>query len=257
MTGWSVGDWVHQSFGDLFANPNGPPTPIHLNDWLPKAGEIGNQRLRMADHKGGWSWVDVSGRRLNDGKEEQNGYTFLLTLRSADEQELQDRRLRRLASVDQLTRLLNRNTVLQQLEARIGAGRGNAEALALLYVDCDGFKGINDCYSHAAGDAVLRTIADRISHQIRHGDLAARLGGDEFLVVLNGIRDVNDALRVAEKLVNNVQEPILWNDQSLSLSISVGVALHASGEDTELLLRRADHAMYAAKASGRNRVALS
>lgn len=184
-------------------------------------------------------------------------YTFLLTLRDADEQELQERRLRRLATVDQLTKLLNRSTVIQRLEERIGTGRDHAEPLALLYIDCDDFKGINDRLGHAAGDAVLRSFADRISHQIRHGDLAARLGGDEFLVVLDGIREASDALHVAEKLVAAAQEPIDWTNQQLRLSISIGVAVHASGEDTELLLRRADHAMYAAKNAGRNRVALS
>ncbi len=263
MTGWRVSDWLNKPFSDLFATASGPPLPVNLNAWLPTAGETGSQRLRVADHKGGWSWVDASARRLGTNGSsglaaaQQEAYAFLLTLRSADEQELQERRLRRLATVDQLTKLLNRSTVIQRLEERIGAGRDHAEPLALLYVDCDDFKGVNDSLGHAAGDTVLRTIADRISHQIRRGDLAARLGGDEFLVVLDGIREASDALHVAEKLVTAAQQPITWNDQTLSMSISVGVALHGSGEDTELLLRRADHAMYAAKAAGRNRVALS
>jgi diguanylate cyclase (GGDEF)-like protein len=262
MTGWSVGDWLHKPFSALFATASGAPLPVDLKAWLPTAGETGSQRLRVADLNGGWSWVDASARRLGHGTSNlpaatEGAYTFLLTLRSADEQELQERRLRRLATVDQLTKLLNRSTVIQRLEARIGAGRDHAEPLALLYVDCDDFKGINDSLGHAAGDAVLRTLADRISHQIRRGDLAARLGGDEFLVVLDGIRDASDAIHVAEKLVTAAQQPISWNEQALSISISVGVALHGSGEDTELLLRRADHAMYAAKAAGRNRVALS
>jgi diguanylate cyclase (GGDEF)-like protein len=251
MTGWSVGDWQNKPFSELFAT------------WLPMVGEVGSQRLRVADRKGGWSWVDVSARRLGATDsptlptEQPGPYTYLLTLRSADEQELLERRLRRLATVDHLTKLLNRSTVIQRLEERIGAGRDHAEPLALLYVDCDDFKRINDRHGHAAGDTVLRTIADRLSHHIRRGDMAARLGGDEFLVVLDGLREADDAVHVAKKLVTAAQQPILWNDLSLNLSVSVGVALHASGENTELLLRRADHAMCAAKAAGRNRVALS
>ena len=265
MTGWSVADWLHKPFGDIFASATGVPTPVSLDTWLPSPGDVGARRLRVSDRKGGWNWMDVSARRLSEVHEaplpdskgaSETAYTFLLSLRGADEQELRERRLKRLATVDNLTKLLNRSTVMERLEERIGAGRDHAEALALLYIDCDAFKQINDQYGHAAGDAVLRTIGDRIRHQIRQGDLAARLGGDEFLVVLDGIHHSDDAMQVAESLVRAASEPIPWNDQAFSLSVSVGVVLHASGEDTELLLRRADHAMYAAKASGRNKASL-
>ena len=251
LTGWSVADWLHQPFAEIFACPAGAPEPVNLQTWLPEAGAVGSRRLRVSDRKGGWSWMDVSARRL-----QEQPFSVLLSLRGADEQELRERRLNRLATVDTLTKLFNRSTAIERLEERIGAGRDHAEPLALLYVDCDGFKEINDHYGHAAGDAVLRTIGARIRQQIRQGDLAARLGGDEFLVVLDGIHQAAAAMQVADTLVRSAAEPIPWNDQTLRLSVSVGVALHASGEDTELLLRRADHAMYAAKASGRNRARL-
>ena len=264
-TGWHARDWLTKSFADIFASSVGVPSPVSLAAWLPNPGDVSSRRLRVSDHKGGWSWMDVSARRLTQhnikDREDhpastETDYAFLLSLREANEQELRERRLKRLATVDNLTKLLNRNTVLEKLEHRIGTGRERTEHLALLYIDCDHFKHINDQHGHAAGDAVLRTIGDRIRHQIRHGDLAARLGGDEFLVILDEIVQPADAMQVAENLVKSACEPIQWNDQIFRLSVSVGVVLHASGEDAELLLRRADHAMYIAKASGRNKASL-
>jgi diguanylate cyclase (GGDEF)-like protein/PAS domain S-box-containing protein len=273
LTGWQRREWLGRPFSELFASGQGEPTPLQLEDWLQQPGQVDNRRLRLVDPGGGWNWVDVNGRRLSGadlrrgdrlGLSEDNGPAsgrmlqleegFVLTVRSANEAQIEARRLERMARQDSLTGLLNRNSLLETLTRQIGSGRDQRQSLALLYCDFDHFKQINDRYGHACGDDVLRQVAQRLQSQVRSHDLTARLGGDEFLVVLRQIDRLEDAMAVARKLVAAVARPMQVKDTELVVSISVGVAMHAQGEDTDLLLGRADRAMYAAKQAGRNQV---
>jgi diguanylate cyclase (GGDEF)-like protein/PAS domain S-box-containing protein len=267
MTGWRQGDWVGRRFSDLFCTASGEPQPVQLAAWLHDYGRIRQGRLRLMDPTGSWTWVELSVRRLQadaqrsgdplpmalggDGSLREG---YVITLETADEKVSSERRLRRMATTDALTGLRNRREVLDWLERRIGDGSCPAQHLALLFCDFDDFKLINDSHGHEAGDGVLKTVAQRLRAAIRDGDLAARIGGDEFLVVLDGVDEAADALAVAEKLRLAAAEPIQLHDLELHATLSVGVALHASGESADLLLRRADRSMYAAKQQGRNRV---
>ena len=272
MIGWRQGDWIGRRFEELFATAAGDPQPVALQGWLQDYGRVRQGRLRLLAPSGRWAWVELSVRRIQgDGQRStdplgaalaadgalREGY--VITLETADEKVSSERRLRRLATTDALTGLRNRQEVLDWLERRIGDGSGSdgngkAEKLALLFCDFDDFKLINDTHGHEAGDVVLKAVAQRLRASIRERDLAARIGGDEFLVVLDGVETAADALAVAEKLRLAASEPVPWNDLQLRIGLSVGVALHASGESADLLLRRADRSMYAAKQQGRNRV---
>ena len=273
LTGWPRREWLGRPFHELFASGRGEPTPVELPLWLEQPGQVENRRLRLADPGGGWNWVDVNGRRLNGAdlrRSDRIGYGdedaliedrmlkledgFVLTVHSANEAQIAECRMERLAQQDSLTGLLNRHTVLEILARQIGNGREQRQPLALLYCDFDHFKQINDHHGHACGDEVLQQVAERLQGQLRNQDLIARLGGDEFLVVLQQIDQVEHALMVAQKLVTAVARPMQVKGNELVVSISVGVALHALGEDTDLLLGRADRAMYAAKQAGRNLV---
>ena len=163
-------------------------------------------------------------------------------------------RARQLATYDQLTGLANRALFADRLEQAVTAARRNQQKLAVLYVDLDRFKLINDTLGHVAGDALLRSTAQRIGTCLRKSDTGARLGGDEFAILLTYLSGDEDALRVAEKLREMIREPVQLRGEQQVVSASIGVALFPrDASSTERLLKCADTAMYHAKRSGRDR----
>jgi diguanylate cyclase (GGDEF)-like protein/PAS domain S-box-containing protein len=275
MTGWQQKQWLGRRFPELFVTADDPPQPVDLSQWLAESGPVRQGRLRLADPAGGWSWVQLSVRTLSskglmslDTKGLDTGaevgpvggtlrlaHGYVITLQPVDQQVMEERLLLQRANTDPLTGLYSRAAILGQLEQLLQDQRAySAQPLALLFCDCDGFKGINDRYGHACGDAVLRTVAERINTRIRRGDHAGRLGGDEFLVLLKGVQGLDEGIAIAEALQSTIGEPIAWNDETIVPSFSIGIALHGAGEDADLLLKRADRNMYAAKAAGRHRV---
>jgi diguanylate cyclase (GGDEF)-like protein len=168
-----------------------------------------------------------------------------------EERERLQRRLAHQATHDVLTGLPNRGAAQDLLEAVVREVRGGA-AVAVLFIDLDRFKVLNDTYGHAAGDHVLQVCAARMSTQLRSEDTLCRLGGDEFVVVLLGGRA--DAAVVGERIVAALAEPIPWHEHVFAIGASVGVAVAAPGDTADGLLARADHAVYRAKAQGRGTV---
>ena len=158
------------------------------------------------------------------------------------------------ATTDSLTGLANRSAFADRLRAALATEERRAGTLAVLFVDLDDFKDVNDSLGHAAGDELLCVTAQRLDHTIRPGDLVARLGGDEFAVLLNGIPDADSALAVAERVVTALQEPAVIGDRRVQVGASVGMAMRRDGSTLDALMRDADVAMYAAKAKGKNRV---
>lgn len=171
-----------------------------------------------------------------------------ITGRKASEAELRDRARR-----DPLTGLLNRAAGEEELDRAIHDGSGECSTVAVLYIDLDGFKAVNDTHGHRVGDAVLRTVAQRLRGALRDGDVLARLGGDEFLALLDTDGDTDAAARAATRLLGAFDTPVEVADVRVTLAASVGVAI-VDGRDpivgVEEVLARADAAMYAAKAAG-------
>lgn len=165
-------------------------------------------------------------------------------------------RLRLYATTDDLTGLLNRRELIEKLEGLLAHPdrRRDGSLPALLFLDLDLFKEINDNFGHAAGDTVLRTVADRIRESLRIGDLAGRTGGDEMIVVLMAIPDLDTARGVARKIGATIAQPITGPQLHATITASIGVALAKPGETADALIARADQAMYAAKQGGRNQV---
>jgi len=163
--------------------------------------------------------------------------------------------LTRLASTDTLTGLANRRYFIEQLEAEMRRWLRSGNASALLMVDLDWFKQINDTWGHAAGDEVLRHFADVLRRSLRRIDLPGRVGGEEFAILLPG-SSAEDALAAAERLRRNIEnEPASTSFGVISFTVSIGATLFAVGDESpDQPLLRADRAMYRAKACGRNRV---
>ncbi|WP_229632091.1 putative bifunctional diguanylate cyclase/phosphodiesterase [Pseudoduganella violaceinigra] len=158
------------------------------------------------------------------------------------------------ANYDALTALPNRNMFQDRLAQEMKKARRDGLFLALLFIDLDQFKEINDRLGHEMGDALLVEAARRIAACVRASDTLARLGGDEFVVILPGLDQVSNAERVAQQIIAALNRPFLLGESSGSVSASIGIALHPSdANDPEQLLRNADQAMYAAKNAGRNR----
>ena len=162
--------------------------------------------------------------------------------------------LRTLAYYDALTGLPNRNLFDDRLAQVIVAAERVRAGFALLYIDVDGFKSVNDNWGHAAGDRMLREATVRMARALRKSDTLARLGGDEFAAILGGTGVAADAAKVAHKLLDLCREHYHLDGGSARVTLSVGISLYPQdGLDAAALLRRADFAMYRAKALGRDR----
>lgn len=156
--------------------------------------------------------------------------------------------LRQRAWHDALTGLPNRAQLLDQLHAACARRAQGGDGFALVYLDLDGFKPVNDRHGHAVGDEVLRTVARRLRHALDREDLVARMGGDEFLVLLRGVERAAQAAAVARRLQATVEQPISVDGRSLTVGASTGIAVHGpDGRTPEDLLSAADQAMYAHK----------
>ena len=151
-----------------------------------------------------------------------------------------------------LTGLLNRSAFLQTLQAAVPDARRQGQGFAVLYVDLDGFKPINDRFGHAVGDQLLAWVARQLAQAARENDVVARLGGDEFALLQRGVSDRDSALRLGERLVQAIAQPTEIESHFIQIGASVGIVMSsADATNAEELLRKADSAMYLAKASGR------
>ncbi len=174
---------------------------------------------------------------------------------SIEEREALQQRLAHQATHDALTGMYNRASALSVLDQALARAARHAVAVAVLFVDLDDFKRVNDTHGHEVGDHVLCAVADRLHLAIRGGDLAARLGGDEFVVIAEEVADGAEATALARRIVDAIREPIAVNNLHFSVGASVGVALALDGEaDASQLLARSDLALYRAKQGGRSRI---
>ncbi len=175
----------------------------------------------------------------------------VVVFRDITEREQREKEMRTLAYRDTLTNLPNRLSLHERLNLELAHARRDKGSLAVLFIDLDEFKAVNDTMGHAAGDELLRATAARLRSNLRETDTVARLGGDEFAIVLPGAESVRDAELVAAKLLSALEEPVPFEGQILRAKASIGVAMFPEdGIEADVLLRRSDEAMYRAKQRG-------
>ncbi len=213
-------------------------------------------RGRVLRHDGTWLWVDARTRPIADADGRPDG-SIVTTIWDTTAEVTAQHALEHAASHDSLTGLANRSLLLDELDRALAASRRSGTSTAVLLLDLDHFKYVNDSLGHAVGDDLLRAAAARMSAAVRDGDLVARQGGDEFVVVMRDLDHPAEAAIVAERLMEAFRSPITVGDAELFTTASIGVAVASSpGQDAIDLLREADTAMYRAKEDGRDRLAM-
>jgi diguanylate cyclase (GGDEF)-like protein len=173
--------------------------------------------------------------------------------KAINEIQVQHDQMKMMATHDSLTELPTMRLAADRLQVAISSARRTNEQVALLFLDLDAFKAVNDTFGHDAGDALLQEVAQRLRKSIRDEDTAARIGGDEFLVILSGLQGRSAAATVAEKIVAAVSLPVAFAGHSLRVGASIGIALFPEhGVSMEALRQAADCAMYRVKKAGKN-----
>ena len=213
----------------------------------------GELSLRRRDGSEYPAWLLISPVREGPGARGEVTHYIFTSIDIADRKK-SEARIQFLAQHDVLTELPNRSLCIERLRLALQQARRSGQKVAVMFIDLDRFKDINDTLGHHIGDGLLRSVARRLVEAVRAGDTVSRLGGDEFVVVLNGVDTVDDVTHVVEqRLIPRIREPHLVDGAELNVSCSVGIAL-APDDSTDLdaLMRHADTAMYQAKAGGRN-----
>ncbi len=250
ITGWRQDEVIGRSAAILNCSQHPLEHYMAMREAFTRSGHwSGELWQRRKNGEEFLSWIQVSEvRDANDVRTHFVSVTSDITDRKRTEQEL-----RYLANYDALTGLPNRTLLSERIGHAIIRARRSARKVAVLFLDLDRFKHVNDSMGHAAGDRMLKAAGSRLRQVVREGDSVARLGGDEFTVVLENISNVIEAERVAEKIIAAFEEPLeLDNGQEVVISPSIGISLHPDhGQLPSDLLKFADTAMYQAKEHGR------
>jgi diguanylate cyclase (GGDEF)-like protein/PAS domain S-box-containing protein len=220
----------------------------HCNS--PKGGALAVE-YRILNRRGEEFWIENRlWLRRNDAGEVTHYQGVVLDITARKNAEAS---IKKLAYYDALTGLPNRSLFMNRLQQALAQAKRDERLMALLFIDLDKFKEVNDQYGHAFGDKLLNAVGLRLASCIRQNDTLARFGGDEFIMLLPGLSDTSAVKMVAEKILAIMAEPFCIDQRRFDVSSSIGIALYPQdGEDTDLLLKRADVAMYVAKDMGRN-----
>jgi diguanylate cyclase (GGDEF)-like protein/PAS domain S-box-containing protein len=250
ITGYDVTDIVGAELPSLGAGSGDPGLIQQVWDHVLASdhweGEVWSKRKNGQDYP---LWVALTA--IRDGDNTVANYMAILS--DITDRKRAEELTRHLAEHDFLTDLPNRILFLDRLHQALAVARRKHGSVAVMFLDLDRFKGINDSFGHHVGDAVLKEVAGRLTGCVRSVDTVSRQGGDEFVVLLADIGGVDQAAHVANTIMQAVARPVQHGNHSVSLSVSIGIAIYPDdGDDLDTLLQHADVAMYHAKQNGRN-----
>jgi len=208
---------------------------------------------RVKARNGEWRWIISRGRVTERDPASGRALRMIGTNLDITERRRSEEAVQSSAHSDALTGLANRRGLGDRLRLALARNRRSGLESAVLFLDIDRFKEVNDSLGHGAGDALLVEFAARLRASVRASDTVARFGGDEFVVLLEDVRDRHNAVRIAEKILEDARRPLRLEGRELTVTTSIGVAYSDATSGEEELLKRADSALYQAKAAGRNR----
>jgi diguanylate cyclase (GGDEF)-like protein/PAS domain S-box-containing protein len=243
----TVGDLVARPLSRCFGEPD---RWAEVESQLGKSGNVIKVEQRLIRGDGRSVWVSVTGRATELEENEPAQIWVIADISTRKEKEEQSWYR---ANHDELTGLPNRRLLHDRFEQSVARARREDARLALMVLDLDGFKEINDLHGHQTGDEVLREVGERIASHVRNLDTVARLGGDEFVVLLHQVGGIGDVEIMAQRMIEQINQPMRVTGKSLSVSTSIGIALFPDHAETIAgMMHAADIAMYAAKGGGKN-----
>ena len=235
---------INQKMGKLKVIPNRHTLLKRCKSVLISGNPI-SEEFSIKDKKGNISWIDLQIVCVNNG--------ISMTWRNITQRKEQENLLLSMAQNDALTGLPNRVLFRDRLERAIIRARRRKSPIALMFIDVDHFKEVNDQFGHATGDELLCEFAKRLQQCVRASDTVARLSGDEFTIILEDIHAATDGERVARNIINKVQQPFNCSGANVLITTSIGISLFSDESLTaDELLKRADIALYDVKRQGRN-----
>ncbi|HEX2060752.1 MAG TPA: EAL domain-containing protein [Thermoanaerobaculia bacterium] len=254
VLGYRDGQLIGRNFGELVHPDDLDTARKNLRVLLASENAEVAGELRLRHASGEWRWVEGTYKNLLLNPAVR---AIVINYRDVTERRLAEETLQQLAYRDTLTELPNRFLFHDRLEHAIEQARRRGTGVAVMYVDLDRFKVVNDTLGHTVGDRLLQVVARRLRDVLRSDDTIARLGGDEFAVILPEITRAEDAGSVGRKLIAAMREAIVLDGHELHVTASVGVAIYPSdGTDVVTLIKHADAALYRSKDLGRNNVQL-
>ena len=244
-TGYTEKEFIMHSYWDITPKEYEEQELQQIND-LKEKGSFGPNQKEYIRKDGTKFPITISGVALIDTNDRE---IVLGIIEDISERKAYEKELEKLALYDYLTLLPNRRLIIERLHQAIAQSKREKTKLAILILDLDKFKQVNDMLGHYIGDAVLKETAKRISDVVRRDtDTVSRHGGDEFLVLLSDIRKEEDAVLIAKKICEILCKPFVIEENTVNISSSIGIAIYPQhGDDDDTLLRNADKALYKVK----------
>jgi len=245
-----IENWLNKSINHIFpeiTDKTNHPVRRQLNKLCQQGQPCSGQLLEARNHQGRIRYLEVCASKLV-------GNRYLLNCRDVTQRTSNHNAMRHKAKFDALTGLANRQLLMDRLRMALARGKRFQRQLAIMYIDLDHFKPINDTWGHAAGDAILREASQRMKAAVREVDTVARLGGDEFIVVIEDLKDHRDAGFIAKHLLTTLAEVFHWQQHEFYIGCSIGISISGNeADDANTLIEKADLALYRAKHKGRHR----
>jgi diguanylate cyclase (GGDEF)-like protein/PAS domain S-box-containing protein len=250
LFGYSREEVIGQNIDDLITRPDVVGEAVGFTQTVMGGGEIRATETVRYRKDGSVADVIVAGSPILVG-DELIGVVAVYT--DISERKWIEEQLAHIATHDALTDLPNRLLLNDRLNQALAHARRHQQKMALMMLDLDYFKQVNDTLGHSVGDQLLQVVGERLTSLVRESDTVARMGGDEFTLILPEVAEAEDAARVAEKILNGFRKPFVLDGHELHVTTSVGLAIYPDdGEDGGTLMKNADIAMYRAKQEGRN-----